>query len=63
MQILLSNQSQPDREGVTIPFPIPDEEYESCIGLLESIGLGAVTDRDCRVEAVFQGPESLDCLI
>ena len=63
MQILLSNPAQPELEGATLPFPIPDEEYASCMKLLESIGLGAVSDRDCRVEAIFQGPSSLDCLI
>lgn len=48
---------------MTLPFPIPDEQYASCIKLLESIGLGAVTERDCRVEAIIQGPPALDCLI
>ena len=62
MQILLSNPSQPDMEGVTLPFPIPNTEYASCIKLLASIGLGAVTERDCQVEAVFQGPPALNCL-
>ena len=63
MQILLSNPTQPELEGVTLPFPIPDEEYAGCMKLLESIGLGAVTDRDCRVEAVLKGPPSLDCMV
>ena len=63
MQILLSNPVQPELEGVTLSFPISDEEYASGMKLLESIGLGAVTDRDCLVEAVFEGPPSLDCLI
>ena len=63
MQVLLSNPARPDAEGVTLPFPIPDAEYEKCLKLLVSIGLGGVTEQDCAVEAVFHGPPALDCLI
>lgn len=63
MQVLFSNPAQPDTEGVTLPFPIPDAEYEKCLELLASIGLGDVTEQDCMVEAVFSGPPALDCLI
>ena len=63
MQVLLSNPARPDTEGVTLPFPIPDAEYGKCLELLTSIGLGAVTEQDCRIDAVFHGPPTLDCLI
>lgn len=63
MQVLLSNPARPDTEGVTLPFPIPDAEYEKCLELLATIGLGDAAEQDCVVEAVFNGPPALDCLI
>ena len=63
MQIRLSNPARPETEGVTLPFPIPDAEYEKCLELLASIGLGDVTEQDCRVEAIFQDSPALNCLI
>ena len=59
----MSNPAQPDAESVTLPFPIPDAEYENCMKLLASVGLGAVTERDCQIEAIMQGPPALECLI
>lgn len=59
----MSNPARPDAEGVTLPFPIPDAEYEKCLELLAAIGLGDVAEQDCVVEAVFHGPPALDCLI
>ena len=35
---------------VTIPFPIPPDQYDSTIGMLESLDIGDPLARDCTVE-------------
>ena len=40
---------------VTIPFPIPPDQYDSTIGMLESLDIGDPLARDCTVEEI-QGP-------
>ena len=40
---------------VTIPFPIPSDQYDSTIGMLESLDIGDPLARDCAVEEI-QGP-------
>ncbi len=40
---------------VTIPFPIPPDQYDSTIGMLESLGIGDPLARDCTVEEI-EGP-------
>lgn len=34
---------------MTIPLPIPREQYDHCIGLLEALEIGKVSEADCRV--------------
>ena len=52
---ILSNKTHPEYGLVTIPFPIPDSEYDHTIGLLEGMGIGSPTAQDCRVEEL-DGP-------
>lgn len=40
---------------VTIPFPIPPDQYDSTIGMLEALDIGDPLARDCTVEEL-QGP-------
>ena len=40
---------------VTIPFPIPLDQYDSTIGMLEALDIGDPQARDCMVEEL-QGP-------
>ena len=40
---------------VTIPFPIPPDQYDSTIGMLEALDIGDPLARDCMVEEL-QGP-------
>ena len=47
MQATLYNKQHPEYGEVTIPFPIPDKEYEHCIELLEALEIGDVTKQDC----------------
>ena len=37
---------------VTIPFPIPPDQYDSTIGMLESLDIGDPLARDCTVEEI-----------
>ncbi len=47
---ILSNQAKPGYGQVTIPFPIPDTEYDYTINLLEPMDIGSSTAQDCRVD-------------
>ena len=46
---ILSGQASPGYGQVTIPFPIPDSDYDLVIRMLEDIGIGSPTAQDCRV--------------
>ena len=46
----LSNINHPEFGVVTIPLPIPKEQYDSCTELLEALEMGNATRQDCRVE-------------
>lgn len=49
---ILSNKAHPELGQVTIPLPIPDNEYDHTIALLEDMGIGSPTAQDCRVDGV-----------
>lgn len=55
MQIVLGNRDHPEYGMATIPFPIPREEYDHCIKLLEALEIGDAVRRDCQVLEV-SGP-------
>ena len=40
IKAVLSNISHPEFGVVSIPLPIPKEQYDSCVELLESLKLG-----------------------
>lgn len=50
MQMALSNAVHPEYGVVTIPFPIPEEEYGHCLELLEALEIGNAVSRDCKVQ-------------
>ena len=50
MKTAISNKAHPEYGQATIPFPIPDSEYDHTIGLLEGMGIGSPTAQDCRVD-------------
>ena len=62
MEAILCNRNQPEFGCVTIPLPIPDEEYGKCIKLLEALEIGSVTGHDCYVDQITDAPPSLDML-
>ena len=49
---ILSNKAHPELGQATIPFPVPDSEYDYTIALLEDMGIGSPTAQDCRVDEV-----------
>ena len=50
IKAVLSNPRHPEYGQTTIPFPIPDSEYDHTIELLEAMGSGAPTVQDCQVD-------------
>ena len=49
---VLSNPDHPDYGVVTIPFPIPHDQYAYCIELLEALEVGDAVKADCKVEKI-----------
>lgn len=55
IRVALYNANHLEYGLVTIPFPIPPDQYDSTIGMLESLGIGDPLARDCTVEEI-EGP-------
>ena len=51
-QAVLSNPDHPDYGVVTIPFPIPHDQYAHCMELLEALEVGHAVKADCKVEKI-----------
>ena len=49
LKAVLSNPVHPEYGGITIPFPIPREEYDHTMELLEGIDIGDVLRQDCNI--------------
>ena len=49
---VLSNPRHPDYGVVTIPFPIPHDQYAHCMELLETLEVGDAVKADCKVEKI-----------
>ena len=47
---------------VTIPFPIPSNQYDDTIKMLEALDIGDPRARDCTVEEIEGSVPSLKCL-
>ena len=52
MKAVISNKAHPEYGQATIPFPIPDSEYDRTIGLLEDMEIGSPTAQDCQVDGL-----------
>ena len=52
MKAVLSNADHPEYGVATIPLPIPRNQYDHCVALLESLEIGHVLDADCHVDAL-----------
>lgn len=51
-QAVLGSKALPGVGQITVPFPIPDSEYDHTIGLLEGMDIGSPTAQDCRVDGL-----------
>lgn len=52
-QVTLSNPVHPEYGVVTIPFPLPREEYDHSIEMLEVLEIGDAISQDCKVEELI----------
>lgn len=52
MQAVLSNAGHPEYGVATIPFPIPREQFDHCIELVEALEIGNASTRDCHVDEI-----------
>lgn len=51
-QAVLANDRHSEFGIITIPFPIPQEDYDHTIQLLEPMKIGDAISRDCRIEEI-----------
>ena len=49
LKAVLSNPLHPEYGQVTVPFPIPSDQYDQTIETLQTMDLGFSRNRDCRV--------------
>ena len=52
IQAILSNPRCPECGQVTIPFPIPVDQYDRTIEMLQAMDLGFSINRDCKVDEI-----------
>lgn len=52
MNAVVSSKAHPEYGQTTIPLPIPDNQYDSIIDLLEAMDIGSPAAQDCRVDEV-----------
>lgn len=50
LQVVLSNAQHPEYGQATIPFPIPNQNYDSTIELLGPLEIGDTLRQDCQVD-------------
>ena len=62
IKAVLSNISHPEYGVVSIPLPIPKEQYDSCVELLESLEIGVASNRDCHLDELHSPWPVLDRL-
>jgi len=59
----VSSKAHPEYAPATIPFPIPDSEYDRTIESLEAMGLASATGQDCQVDMIESGYPVLNRLV
>ena len=52
IRAILGNPNDPEYGIASIPFPIPREEYDHCIELLEAMEIGDAVKADCKVVSI-----------
>ena len=51
-QVVLSNKDHMEYGVVTVPFPIPEDQYDDITRMLEALHIGSELSPDCMVESV-----------
>ena len=49
---VLSNADHPEYGVATIPFPIPKDQYDHCMEMMEALEIGDPNKKDCKVQAI-----------
>jgi len=62
IKAVLSNSLRPKCGQVTIPFPIPYDQYDQTIEMLQAIDLGFSVNQDCTVDEIDSAYSVLDVL-
>lgn len=52
IKAVLSNAKHPEYGQVTVPFPVPNEEYDDTIASLLPLGIGDAVCQDCQIDDV-----------
>lgn len=52
MEAVLSNADHPEYGVATIPLPIPRNQYDHCVSLLEALEIGDASEADCRLDSL-----------
>lgn len=63
LQVVLSNAQHPEYGQATIPFPIPNQNYDSTIELLGPLEIGDTLRQDCQVDELDSFYTVLNTLI
>ena len=60
---VISNKAHPEFGVASIPFPIPDNEYDRTLEMLKAMDLGDVLAQDCCVNELVSGYPVLNRLV
>lgn len=52
IKAVLSNPRHPECGQITIPFPIPADQYDQTVEMLQTMDLGYSMNRDCKLDEV-----------
>ena len=52
MEAVLSNADHPEYGVATIPLPIPRNQYDHCVALVEALEIGDASEADCRLDSL-----------
>ena len=52
MKAVLSNANHPEYGVATIPLPVPRNQYDHCVALLEALEIGDASEADCRLDSL-----------
>ena len=62
LRATLRNPKHPECGEVTLPFPIPEAQYNAVLGMLLTMRMGDVLQRDCLVTRLDSDFPALQCL-